>query len=466
MRRKTTIAAGLAAAGLVAATVALATPAAAATLTEVTNFGYNPTSARMYEYVPNNAPARPAMLVAVHWCGGSGPAMYSGTELATFADQYGFIVLYPSVTSSRGCWDVASAGALTRNGNSDPAAINSMVQWELQNRGVDPGRVYVVGISSGAMMNNVLAANYPDVYKAGSAFMGVPYYCFFTGEVGGWNGDCGSGRISKTAQEWGDLARSAYPGYTGPRPRMQLWHGVLDEGVHYNNLAEMVKQWTNVLGVSQTPTFTDRPASNWTRHRYGGSGTMAPVESNSFDGVGHSLPLAGQMRLAMEFLGLIGGPTSPTTAPTTRATTPPTTRVTTPPSTPPTTPPTSRVTTPPTTQVTTPPTTSGGGASCRVATTISAWSNGLVEGITITNTGTSTINGWSLVFTLPGGQTIGNGWNATYAPPSGQVTATSVSYNATLAPGANTSIGFQAGHTGNSGAPTGFTLNGTACTVA
>jgi endo-1,4-beta-xylanase len=112
-------------------------------------------------------------------------------------------------------------------------------------------------------------------------------------------------------------------------------------------------------------------------------------------------------------------------------------------------------------------TTTGGtpSGSCKVSDTISAWNTGLTSAITITNTGTSAVNGWTLAFTLPSGQTITSGWNATYSPTSGAVTATSVSYNGALAPGASTSIGFQANHTGNAAAPSSFTLNGAACSA-
>ncbi|MFG1660036.1 cellulose binding domain-containing protein [Micromonospora chersina] len=120
----------------------------------------------------------------------------------------------------------------------------------------------------------------------------------------------------------------------------------------------------------------------------------------------------------------------------------------------------------PTTPTPGPTTPTPGSGACRVTATVNAWNNGLTEDITVTNTGTSTINGWSLVFTLPGGQNIVGGWNATYAPTSGQVTARNVDYNATLAPNASLSIGFQATHTGNTARPSGFTLNGAACTVA
>ncbi|MBM7085572.1 cellulose binding domain-containing protein [Micromonospora humidisoli] len=110
---------------------------------------------------------------------------------------------------------------------------------------------------------------------------------------------------------------------------------------------------------------------------------------------------------------------------------------------------------------TTPPPASGG---CAVTATVNAWSTGLTEDLTVTNTGSTPVNGWSLVFTLPGGQSITSGWNATYTPASGQVTARNVSYNQTIAPGASVSIGFQANHTGNAAAPTAFTLNGVTCT--
>jgi endo-1,4-beta-xylanase len=125
-----------------------------------------------------------------------------------------------------------------------------------------------------------------------------------------------------------------------------------------------------------------------------------------------------------------------------------------------TTPPTTPATTPPTTSPTTPP---AGNASCRVTNSVSPWNTGLTDNITITNTGTAAINGWSLGFTLASGQTITSGWNATYSPSSGQVTAKNLNYNAAIPPGGSTTIGFQANHNGNTAAPTGFALNGAAC---
>jgi Cellulose binding domain/Prolyl oligopeptidase family len=125
----------------------------------------------------------------------------------------------------------------------------------------------------------------------------------------------------------------------------------------------------------------------------------------------------------------------------------------------------STITGPTPTPTPTPTTTTPATGACHVTDAVNAWNTGLTSSITVTNTGSTAINGWSLVFTLPSGQTITGGWNASYSPASGQVTATNLSYDAQIAPGASVTIGFQANHTGNTAAPTSFTLNGTTCAV-
>ncbi|WP_432932852.1 extracellular catalytic domain type 1 short-chain-length polyhydroxyalkanoate depolymerase [Microbispora sp. CA-135349] len=418
-----------------------AVPASAATLQEITNFGTNPTNLKMYLYVPNNVPAHPAILVGVHWCHGTGRDFYSGTQFASLADRYGFIVVYPSASSSDGCWDVHSQAALTHNGGSDPLGIVSMVRYVEQHNGGDPNRVYVTGHSSGGMMTNVLLGSYPDVFKAGAAFAGVPFGCFAGSDS--WSTACATGTITKNPQQWGDLVRNAYPGYTGPRPRMQLWHGTNDDVLYFHNFEEEIKQWTDVLGVSQTPTSTEYniPRSTWTRTRYG-----SQVEAIKEQGQPHNLQILADE--VVHFFGLDGS--APTPSPSASPTRSPS----------PTPSPSPSPTRSPS------PSPSSPDGPCRVAYTMNAWNTGFTADVTISNTGTSTINSWSLTFTLPSGQTVISAWNAAISPSSGQVTAKNAAYNGTIAPGASTSFGFQAGHNGNTGKPSSFSLNGANCAVA
>ncbi|MEV0158285.1 cellulose binding domain-containing protein [Micromonospora sp. NPDC050686] len=119
-------------------------------------------------------------------------------------------------------------------------------------------------------------------------------------------------------------------------------------------------------------------------------------------------------------------------------------------------------TTPPTT---TPPPT--GGSSCSVKyTPTNVWNNGFTAEVTITNTGSGTVNGWTLNYNLPSGQTVTNAWNATVTQSGTAVTARNAGYNGTLAPGASTNFGYQATLSGAFAAPSSFTLNGTACARA
>jgi len=92
-------------------------------------------------------------------------------------------------------------------------------------------------------------AVYPDIFKAGSAFAGVPAGC---SNVFDGTGLCGLS--AQTAQQWGDRVRAMYKGYTGHRPRLQLVHGDADQTITYKNEAEAIKEWTNVLGLTTDPT--------------------------------------------------------------------------------------------------------------------------------------------------------------------------------------------------------------------
>ncbi|MET8850097.1 PHB depolymerase family esterase [Amycolatopsis sp. NPDC004625] len=295
---------------LIAATaVAGAPPAAAASLVEVTGFGSNPGGMRMHVYVPDTRPANPAIVVAMHGCGGSGPGFYSGSEFASLANRYGFLVIYPSAQQQAGfgnCFDTWSDAAKHRGGGSDPVSIVSMVTYAEQHYGGDPNRVFATGSSSGGMMTNEMLALYPDVFKAGAAFMGVPFGCFANAaDFPPWSSKCtGGGGANRTPQQWGDAVRQAYPGYAGPRPRVQLWHGTADPLVPYSLLQEEIEQWTNVSGLSQNPTSTDTPQAGWNRRRFADGSGSVRVEAYSIQGAGHSLPAGGMAAVAIAFFGL------------------------------------------------------------------------------------------------------------------------------------------------------------------
>ncbi len=108
----------------------------------------------------------------------------------------------------------------------------------------------------------------------------------------------------------------------------------------------------------------------------------------------------------------------------------------------------------------------GSGGACTVSySTSSQWAGGFVANLTITNTGSAPVNGWTLKFTFPGDQKITSTWNGVATQTGEAVSIVNESYNATITAGGNTSLGFQGTWTNSDATPTAFTLNSTPCTT-
>ncbi|MFD3607033.1 PQQ-dependent sugar dehydrogenase [Streptomyces atroolivaceus] len=103
--------------------------------------------------------------------------------------------------------------------------------------------------------------------------------------------------------------------------------------------------------------------------------------------------------------------------------------------------------------------------TCRVDRTVKAWGTGTTVDLTVTNTGSTPVDGWRLDFTLPPGQTVVSDWNTDLMQLSNTVRATDASHNSRIAPGASITLGYLAGHTGDASSPQRFMLNGDACAV-
>jgi len=238
-----------------------ATPARAASLQAVSNWNGGvsglPSDVSMYIYVPDKVATNPPILTLIHYCGGTASAVFgqaSGGGIVKAADQYGFIMVVPS---SGRCWDVVSSKTRTRDGGGDTHAIVQMVRYAVTKYQANADRVYATGDSSGGMTTQLLLGLYPDIFKAGSSMAGMPAGCgTTTATAGGYDGACAGGTVTHTPQEWGDIVRKMDPSYTGHRARVQLFHGDADTTIRYANFNESIKEWSNVLGLSTTPTST------------------------------------------------------------------------------------------------------------------------------------------------------------------------------------------------------------------
>ncbi|KAL0934153.1 feruloyl esterase b precursor [Colletotrichum truncatum] len=272
-------------------TLFLLGPAYAA-LQLVSNWGSNPTGLSMYIQVPPNLSPSPAIVLALHGCGGSGPTYSRQAEYIPLSEQKRtFIVIYPSSKRDFNCWDVASTSSLTREGGGDSTGLANMIRYTINRYNADPSRVFVTGSSSGCMMTNVLSATYPDLFAAASCYSGVAAGCL-AGSPGSSpisaDPRCANGQIVKTGEQWAAQVRAMYPGYSGTYPRMQTFHGTADSLVKYPNLGEQLKEWSAIHGVSFTRNNTNTPLSGYTQIVYGDGKKLVGY---SAQGVGHTVPV-------------------------------------------------------------------------------------------------------------------------------------------------------------------------------
>lgn len=282
--------------GLLAATLSTTTaaqPAAAAAggLQQVTGFGSNPGNLQMYAYTPAGLPANAPLVVALHGCTQTASAYYTNSGWPEFADKWGFAVVFPQTTSannSLSCFGWFDPAEDTR-GKGEAASVVQMVDYAKQNYGSDGRRVYVTGLSAGGGMTADLLAAYPDVFAGGSVASGLPAQCATSQAAAS---GCQTGPQKLTPAQWGDKVRAAYPGYTGPWPRVAIWQGTSDYTVYPANATALRDQWTDVWGIGQTPSSTDTLPGNTTRSVYDDASGNPAVETYSVSGMGHGLPVS------------------------------------------------------------------------------------------------------------------------------------------------------------------------------
>lgn len=272
-----------------AAVVSVAGPAQAAVLTQVTGFGTNPGNLLMYRYVPDGLPANRPVVVALHGCSQSAAGYDNESGWTKWADTYQFALVLPQQQSKNNagkCFNWFLPGDQTR-GQGEALSVKQMVDAILTSHSGDATRVYVTGLSAGGAMTSVMLATYPDVFRGGAIVGGVPYLCATA--AGAQTSACNAGTNNQTPQQWGDKVRAAST-WTGPWPHVSVWHGTSDGTVNYQNLTEIMEQWTNVHSLDQTADVTNTVAGYPHQVHTDGTGA-ASVETYSLTGMGHGQPI-------------------------------------------------------------------------------------------------------------------------------------------------------------------------------
>lgn len=231
-------------------------------------------------YTPlGSARRRLPLVVMLHGCGQSASDFAAGTAMNRLADELGFLVLYPEQSRTAnlgGCWNWHRRDNQQR-GSGEPALIAALTRHAIALGRANPARVYVAGISAGAVAAAIVAAAYPELFVAVGAHSGLSATGITTiGQAltamrrGGSGGD-GSG--------------------TKPPPPTIVFHGDGDTVVHPSNAGGFLDTLRRSSGrpiVSRATRGRSAGGRDYTRtlHRFEGGPVM--LEDWVIHGSGHA----------------------------------------------------------------------------------------------------------------------------------------------------------------------------------
>lgn len=101
--------------------------------------------------------AKLPMVIVLHGGGGSGAQVQRQTDMDRYADEYGFVAVYPNgsgrLEDAVLTWNSGHCcGYALQNDVDDVGFLSLLIDSMLSHYAVDPTRVYVAGMSNGAMM--------------------------------------------------------------------------------------------------------------------------------------------------------------------------------------------------------------------------------------------------------------------------------------------------------------------------
>jgi len=203
-------------------------------------------------YLPRNIQAikRPSLVVWIHGCRQEPEAFAGGTRIARYADERGFVVLLPRQTrmaNSERCWNWFDRR--TAGGNGETAIVAAQTMEMIGKFGIDPARVYVAGLSSGASLAATLALRMPGLFAAAALHSGVPCGAAYDAHD--------AGRVMAQGPRDGrtDLLAAEARAAAGAKARVPalILQGSADEAVAPANADHLVRQFVLFNGGELQP---------------------------------------------------------------------------------------------------------------------------------------------------------------------------------------------------------------------
>jgi poly(hydroxyalkanoate) depolymerase family esterase len=240
----------------------------------------NEAGTRAYKlYIPSGYTGQALPLVVMlHGCTQSPDDFAAGTRMNEVAEEQMFLVAYPAQTQAANmskCWNWFSPGDQQRD-QGEPSLIAGITRQIMRDFPVEPGRVYVTGLSAGGAAAAIMGATYPDLYAAIGIHSGLA---------------CGAASDMPSAfaamKQGGSSPKGASRRPGGPVPTI-VFHGDRDTTVNPVNGDQVIAQ----AAAADLRTTVDRGEASggmsYTRTVHADRTGRAVLEQWMLHGAGHA----------------------------------------------------------------------------------------------------------------------------------------------------------------------------------
>lgn len=253
----------------------------------------NRAGTRTYKvYIPSGSTSLALpLIVMLHGCTQDVDDFAAGTRMNALAEERGFLVVYPQQSSQANpsrCWNWFKPSDQQR-GRGEPSIIADITREVAASHNVDPQRIYVAGMSAGAVMAMTMAVTHPELYAAVGVHSGLGH---------GVASDLPSAfKAMKHGPE--QSASASQPsvrrraGAAQRRPAVIVFHGDADRTVNQRNAEWVLRESLSGQLGSARPVLRVHKGQQpgglaYTRYVYSDRGGAVLAEGWSVHGLGHA----------------------------------------------------------------------------------------------------------------------------------------------------------------------------------
>ncbi|MDN3653137.1 PHB depolymerase family esterase [Thalassotalea ponticola] len=252
-----------------------------AQFSQLTDFGDNPGELTANVLTINKGAT--ANLVLLHGCTQQGTDLATDSGFVALAQRYNFNLLLPQQSTSnnvQGCFNWFSP-ADTSKDQGELLSLKNMINAYQQQTQAE--QTYLVGLSAGGAMANVLMHTYPDMFDGVGVIAGIPFNCAhsLTEAISCMRN--GPTSVSKKAKSTAQTNTT-----NGTHlPKLTVWTGTDDQVVNRKNASFTVEQWLTNNGLSLEKILNQK--SGITRSRWQTNEADVVLELVEIDDLGHGM---------------------------------------------------------------------------------------------------------------------------------------------------------------------------------